>query len=437
MAHSKENTSPKTVKHQVGDVLKSNGTYAKMLDSDGRRCWTLNYAEQDGIGFHMDILPSIPEYPTLYMDCYRFSNAIAVTNKIDKSDAYNWTSSNPKDFAHWFFEKNRTIFESIAQSKKQAIYENYRQDKLFSSLKDIPDIHVKTPLQRAIQLLKRHRDIRFCNQQNEKCKPISMIITSLAAQAYKNELTISDTIRNLIEILSRHAEQINPNFQYNESKVESIYPLITRKENGEWYIPNPINPQENFADKWHETENGITHARAKAFFQWIEWAKEDFIEIGDKINEDYYINALIPSINTPLFSDQLNTFSLYAPHCQKPHWPIILYYHVCVSAKYKFKDSWCIFNSGEQLGKHLKLLFTGRTNTPPPFQVYWQVVNTGDEARDAKGLRGVIFPSRTSGIGGLTQRESTLYIGTHWIECFIVKDNICIARSGKFIVRIV
>jgi hypothetical protein len=30
-----------------------------MLDKEGRRCWTLNYA--DGAKFHMDILPAIPD----------------------------------------------------------------------------------------------------------------------------------------------------------------------------------------------------------------------------------------------------------------------------------------------------------------------------------------------------------------------------------------
>ena len=74
---------------------------------------------------------------------------------------------------------------------------------------------------------------------------------------------------------------------------------------------------------------------------------------------------------------------------------------------------------------------------PPPFQVHWQVVNTGQEAKNANQLRGKIVLSKTAGIGGLKQKEYTSYTGIHWTECFIVKNNVCVARSGEFIVRIV
>ena len=63
-------------------------------------------------------------------------------------------------------------------------------------------------------------------------------------------------------------------------------------------------------------------------------------------------------------------------------------------------------------------------------------MNTGKEAEEKNGLRGSIFPSTTAGVGGLKQKESTLYKGVHWIECFIVKNGICKARSGEFLVRI-
>ena len=42
--------------------------------------------------------------------------------------------------------------------------------------------------------------------------------------------------------------------------------LIQRRPDGTWYIGNPVNPDENFADRWHEDNN----ARARAFFAWVE-----------------------------------------------------------------------------------------------------------------------------------------------------------------------
>jgi hypothetical protein len=66
--------------------------------------------------------------------------------------------------------------------------------------------------------------------------------------------------------------------------------------------------------------------------------------------------------------------------------------------------------------------------------VHWQVVNTGSEAaQDADGLRGKFYDSE----GGPGVRwESTRYAGTHWVEAFVVKEGVCVARSGRKYVRI-
>lgn len=56
-----KDTSAQQLKHDVGDRLKENGDYKRMLDEEGRRCWTLQYASPDDLaGFHLDILPSRP-----------------------------------------------------------------------------------------------------------------------------------------------------------------------------------------------------------------------------------------------------------------------------------------------------------------------------------------------------------------------------------------
>ncbi|XSG83654.1 MAG: nucleotidyltransferase [Methylohalobius sp. ZOD2] len=440
LAHEKGTITPKTVKHQVGNHLKAHGTYVKMLDDEGKRCWTLNYSEQDGVGFHMDILPSVNESWSTLREYYWYRSAIAVTDRYSDTGSYGWSPSNPKDFAEWFYDKNKVAFEDVKQTQKQILFESHRQDGFFIDRDAVPDIHVKTPLQRAIQLLKRHRDIRFCNQQNEKCKPISMVITVLAAQIYRNESTIYETLRNLLDTLSRHADQMQPTFRFDEAMAESAYSLITRTADGKWHIPNPTNHGENFADKWHENEGGVPHARAKAFFEWVAWAKEDFLNIAERLDEEHYTRSLVlPANNSKsLTVAQPRGLSFNVPHRQKPCWPLDLKsYSVQISARYKANGSWQRFNSGDPLNKRLDLLFSASTNVPAPFQVYWQVVNTGTEAEDAGQLRGEIVLSNTAGIGGLTQKESTSYTGVHWVECFIVKDSVCVARSGEFVVRII
>ncbi|KKL12020.1 hypothetical protein LCGC14_2539940, partial [marine sediment metagenome] len=86
------------------------------------------------------------------------------------------------------------------------------------------------------------------------------------------------------------------------------------------------------------------------------------------------------------------------------------------------------------LPKDHNLKFYASTNVPQPFMVSWQVVNTGEEAKCAGQLRGDFYSGE--GNYGLERKESTKYKGTHWIECFIIKDGMCVARSGEFIVKI-
>ena len=88
------------------------------------------------------------------------------------------------------------------------------------------------------------------------------------------------------------------------------------------------------------------------------------------------------------------------------------------------------------LPKQCELLFQAETSVPRPFDVYWQVVNTGAEAAQMNQLRGRIFLAASAGAGGLNQKERTAYTGAHWVECFVVKDGVCVARSGEYVVNI-
>ncbi len=89
-----------------------------------------------------------------------------------------------------------------------------------------------------------------------------------------------------------------------------------------------------------------------------------------------------------------------------------------------------INSNGRNIQKHLSLKYIATTNATGDFQYFWQVVNTGQEALLANGLRGKIF------LGNQIRWESTLYQGKHWVECFIVQNEVCVARSGKFFINI-
>jgi len=69
--------------------------------------------------------------------------------------------------------------------------------------------------------------------------------------------------------------------------------------------------------------------------------------------------------------------------------------------------------------------FIESTNVPKPFSVKWKVRNFGEEALNHHDLRGQIYVDA----GKHKKRERTKYYGTHYVECYIIKDNICVAYN--------
>lgn len=71
-----------------------------------------------------------------------------------------------------------------------------------------------------------------------------------------------------------------------------------------------------------------------------------------------------------------------------------------------------------------KLLFQiTRNDTPGDYDIFWKVLNRGEIARQKNQVRGQIVR------GGTTQKESTTFRGDHVVECYIVQNNIVVAKD--------
>jgi len=70
--------------------------------------------------------------------------------------------------------------------------------------------------------------------------------------------------------------------------------------------------------------------------------------------------------------------------------------------------------------------FIESTNIPEPFYVKWKVRNFGEEALQRDDLRGQIWADT----GKKTRIENSKYIGSHYVECYVIKDNICVAYDN-------
>lgn len=420
--------TPADLKRLVGDRLRAHADYNRMLGAEGRRCWTLEYAAASGApGFHMDLLPSLraagdavsrtadPASPT----------AIAITNRTP-FQRYEWRPSDPKGYAGWF--RGRMVVRldgrGVPLSERRA------------HIEAVPTYRVRTPLQQTVCILKRHRDVMFVHDREHA--PISVILTTLAAHAYGGEASLGQAFVGIVSRMAQHVE----------------------RSGGQVRIPNPVRPEENFADRWEGDAR-----KEVAFEQWLDEVKV----LGDRLRDlsDHELEGeLAGMLGESVARDSVRRFaeradgrtpallvehkgSVSVPPSQK-EFPVL----ALASAAHRRTPPWpdratryrarvrgaVVGGQGARRGPiesgrsrvlpGARLEFRVETDAPPGAVYFWQVVNTGDDARLDGGLRGDFD------VGETTRTERAMYRGMHSIECFIVHRGECVGRSGQFFVRI-
>ena len=88
------------------------------------------------------------------------------------------------------------------------------------------------------------------SKERKENAPSSIIITTLAAQAYGNEGNLFEALNNIINNMSKYI----------------------KKEGDTYIIENPVMPEENFAEKWREHPE-----KADEFFVWLQSVKESIL----------------------------------------------------------------------------------------------------------------------------------------------------------------
>lgn len=59
------------------------------------------------------------------------------------------------------------------------------------------------------------------------------------------------------------------------------------------------------------------------------------------------------------------------------------------------------------------------------YQVYWKVLNRGEEAQRRNCVRGQITLDK----GHKTKEENSNFQGDHIVECYLVKNNIVVSKD--------
>lgn len=70
-----------------------------------------------------------------------------------------------------------------------------------------------------------------------------------------------------------------------------------------------------------------------------------------------------------------------------------------------------------------------RNNVPDYDEIRWKVRNFGDQAAVINQLRGEIYMDAGKG----ERTETTKYYGDHFVECYIIKQGVCVAMDRIFV----
>ena len=278
---TKQTHTQKQLKQLVGADLEGYRAARGIKDSlePMHRCWRLKYA--DTLTFHMDTVPSIPESVTrrgLIREAIEKSgvasafakNIADLTGSItdDRLPNYgfvseDWRISNSEGYARWF--EGRMKLASSLLNERAALAK-------VAQVYALPAYQWKSPLQACVQILKRHRDLMFA--ANPDAKPISVIITTLAAQAYRGQTVIADALDRILATMG-----------------SLVRPTVPR-------VPNPVNPAEDFADKWGDAKY-MHLGLEENFWRWLEKAKADFQAIAD----ERQVNVMVEKARTAFRAD--------------------------------------------------------------------------------------------------------------------------------------
>jgi hypothetical protein len=231
------------------------------------RCWRLNY--KDELSFHMDGVPSIPEdqQQRLFLENemvkYGAERGLAenvaqhagsiTDNRLPnyKQICQKWKISNSEGYAKWF-ESRMKLASALLEKRAMAVNA--------ATVDALPARKWKSPLQLSIQILKCHRD-----QMYKDCpgsKPISIIITTLAAQAYQGEQDVAAALEVILSCIGDLVRSDKPR------------------------VPNPVNPIEDFADKWYDPEYKKLNLENN-FSLWLRQARIDFDVIQKSRDADF------------------------------------------------------------------------------------------------------------------------------------------------------
>lgn len=189
----------------VESRLLESPHYREILERK-KRCLCLNFVGNDH-AFHMDILPARP-------DEMRGDTCIEVP---DRKTPERWQPSNPRGYQRWF--EGRAVEEAVILAKRKQ-----------EPLPDNDPAYAKAVLKRAVQLMKRRRDLMI---HDADLAPRSVVLTTLAGTYYRGERHVVSALGTILLGIKQAIENARP---------------------GRIVVCNPTNTDERFCESFRTDE---------------------------------------------------------------------------------------------------------------------------------------------------------------------------------------
>lgn len=207
---SHDDVYPMVLLEGMFKFFSEHGVYGGMVKKKNR-CVRIEYTDE----FWLDILPA----------CRDDRNGGTCIQVPDRGDLLHWKPSNPIAYADWFKNVSRRIVVKFSDSRRDLIV----AEATVEPLPALQTTEEKTMIQLVVQLLKRWRDVHYANSEYP---PISIVLTTLAADLYTGEQSISKALLGVLNGIV--------------ARLDAAHAQGRRLE-----VLNPVHPEEDFSERWN------------------------------------------------------------------------------------------------------------------------------------------------------------------------------------------
>lgn len=353
-------------KNMVVDALKRKTKQFKVEPEAKTNCIRIVYAE----GYHVDF---------------------AIYRRYKDGDVYKyehcgseWRERDPRSITKWFFDQNK--------EKEYKLREVIRLLKMFSKSRD-GWVNMPGGLIQSV----------LCDECDEQFQSYERLDERFyyIIEAIKNRLALNKDV----------FDPVDPNksltlVQKDRVKIENLYNRLSDKLSKLSILFDKSCTYKKAIEAWEE------------FFNHEYWTEQKQME-----------RLHVPK---PLASYKSEDFILYRETEEfiENLFPVKIQYKLNLDCK--------VYKDGKAIGwlrsmakrrepllpNHILIFKAEPINIPSPYKVYWKVRNRGEVAKKKDLVRGEVVETNE-----LLHKEHTQFKGNHYVECYIVKDGVCVARQ--------